>query len=234
MAQTVSSDVTAVARRRYEWSCTRRLTLMSAVIFVLLAACALVSVSPQSGFRTPAAGAAELHRSSGPAVAELVAARHVLCLAPTSSSSVPAPAAPLPKNCQSHSATSGLASLESGSTTNAPVPDPALAAYPSTVTAGANTGHVITLSHHAKPANGTTKNGSSTVHIVFTQAGAERWDAVAGANFHKHVASVLGDHVLSDPIIEPTNTFITTFDGNVQISFGNLSAALAHHFASSL
>ena len=251
-------DVTVLVRRRNEGSCTRRrLTLMSAVTFVLLAACALVSFSPTpSGFRTPAAGAAGLHRSSGPAVADLVSARPVLCLAPASSSSFAAPAAPLPENCQSHYAASGVTPLGSGCTTNAPSPGPALAACPSTPTAGTNAVHsslldpfagksgttryllgpsVITLSHHnAKPAKGATKNGSSTVHIVFTQAGAEPWDAVASANFHKDLACVLGDHVLSDPIIEPTNTSITTFDDKVQIFFGNLSAARAHHFASSL
>jgi preprotein translocase subunit SecD len=94
---------------------------------------------------------------------------------------------------------------------------------------------VITPSHHnAKPTNVTTKNGPTTVHIVFTQAGAERWDTVASANFHKDVAFIFGNHVLSDPTIEPTNSSFTTFDGKVQIIFSNLNAAQAHQFASSL
>ena len=147
--------------------------------------------------------------------------------------------------------------MGSGCTTNAPALGPAFTACPSTPTAGTSvvrsslldslagksgtttryllSPNVITLSHHnAKPTNGTTKNGASTVHIVFTQAGAERWDTAASANCHKYVACVLGDHVLSDPIIEPTNDSITTFDSKVQILFTNLSAARAHQFASSL
>ena len=136
-------DVTLVVPRRNERTCTRRrLTLMSAMTFVLLAACALVSFSPTpSGFRTRAAGAVGLHRWSSPAVADLVSARPVLCLAPASSSSVPAPAAPLPENCQSHNAASGVTPLGSGRTTNAPSPGPALAACPSTPAAGTNAVH---------------------------------------------------------------------------------------------
>jgi preprotein translocase subunit SecD len=92
---------------------------------------------------------------------------------------------------------------------------------------------VITPTHHdAKHV--TSKNSSSTVHIVFTQAGAERWDAVTSANLLKDATLTFGDHVPSDPIVEPTNYSFSTFDGKVQISFGNLSAAQAHQYASSL
>ncbi len=249
--------MTVVIRRGCKRSCTRRrLTLLSIVTFVLLAACALVTFSPTpSGFRTPAAGAAGLHRSSGPGVANLVSARPALCVAPASSSSVPGPAAQLPGSCQSPYAASGAAPLAGGSATNAPVPDPALAAYPSALTTGTHVAHsnlvdtlagtsgtathylvgpnVITPAHH-NAKHVTTKNGSSTVHIVFTQAGAERWDSAASANFHKDAASIVGEYVLSDPIIEPTNASFTTFDPKVQNFFGNLSAAQAHQFASSL
>lgn len=249
-------DATGAVRRSNTRSCARRrVTVVSAVTFLLLVASALVSLSPTpSGFRTAAAGAAGWHRS---AVADLVSARHVLCLASAHSPSVPTPGARLPESCQLRDAAGGVAPLGRGHTTSAPAAGPALVAYPSTLTAGANAGHstlvhslvgkpgtatrhlvgphVVTMSHRdAKPANVTTKNGSSTVHIVFTQAGAERWDTVPSANFLIDVAFLLGYHVLSDPTIEPTNTSFTTLDGKVQILFGNLSAAQAHQFASSL
>jgi SecDF, P1 head subdomain len=252
----VSADSIVAVPRSYGRLCVRRrVNVASAVTFVLLVASALVSFSPTPfGFRTPAAG---LHRLSGSVVADLVSARPVLCSAPGDWPSVRAPAAPLPESCQPQYAPSVVKPLGSGYTTNAPVPDPALAAFPSTLTEGTNAAHsslldslagksgtptryllgprVNTLSHHnAKPANVTTKNGPSIVHIVFTQAGAERWDAVASANLHKVVAFIFGDDALSDPIIEPTNTCFTTFDEKVQIFFGNLSAAQAHQFASTL
>jgi hypothetical protein len=227
---------------------------MSAVTFVLLAACALVSLS---GFRTPAAGLAGSHRSFEPGVADLVSARPVLCLAPAFSLPVPAPAASLLEDCQSHYGASEMTLLPSGLTMNAPVRGPASVACGSTPAAGNSATHstlpdllagksgaathylhgpnVIRLAHHnAKPANGTTKNGSLTVHIVFTQAGVERWDPVAGANFDKDEAGISGDLVLSEPIFEPTNASITRFDSTVEILFGNLCAVQAHHFASSL
>jgi hypothetical protein len=179
----VFGEVTVVDRRGLERSSTRRrLTLMAAVTFVLLAACALVSLSPTpSGFRTPAAGAAGLHRSSGRVVGDVVSA-------------------------QTFQAGRGR-------------PDPG----------------AITPSHHdARPTNGTTKNGSSTVHTVFTQAGVERRDAIASANLYKDVPSAFGDQVLSDPNVETTNTSITAVDSKVQLFFGNICSARVHQFTSSL
>jgi hypothetical protein len=85
-----------------------------------------------------------------------------------------------------------------------------------------------------KPTNGTTKNGASSVHIVFTQAGAERWDALIGANFPKDAPSSLGERAPPDPTVEATDTSVATVDNKVQISFGNISAARVQQFASSL
>ena len=134
------SEVAVVDRRLEGSSTRRRLTLRAAVTFVLLVACALVSLSSTpSAFRTPAAGAAGLHNSSGRVVADVVSAQP--------------------------------------GQTGRDLPGPG----------------AITPSHHdARHTNSPTKNGSSTVHIVFTQAGVERWDAVASANSHKDVPSTLG------------------------------------------
>jgi hypothetical protein len=159
----------------------RRFSLTSAVTFVLLAACALVCLSPSvSGFRTPAAAAAGLHRAPGGIITDLAGG--------------------------------------SGSTNSSPLGP-----------------HAHATSHHsAKPTNGTTKNGASSVHIVFTQAGAERWDALVCANYPKDVPSPLGERAPPDPTVEATDTSVGTVDSTVQISFGNISAAQAQQFASSL
>jgi hypothetical protein len=170
----------------------RRFSLTSAVTFVLLAACALVCLSPTvSGFRAPAAGAVGLHRSPGGVVAVLASAH-------------------------SNSRDAGIEGP--GSPSSSPLSQ-----------------HAHAAPHHSvKPTNGTTKNGASSVHIVFTQAGAERWDAHVVAEFPKDVPALLGERSPPDPTTEATNTSVATVDSKVQISFGNISAARAQQFASSL
>ena len=167
----------------------RRLSLTSAVTFVLLAACALVCLSPTvSGFRTSAAG---LHRSPRVVVGGLASAH-------------------------SNSLDTGV---EGSGSTSSSTPDL----------------HAHAASHHSgKPTNGTTKNGAPSVHTVFTQASTERWDALVGDNSPNDVPSSLGDRAPPDPTVEATNTSATTVDSKVQISFGNISAARAQQFASSL
>jgi len=185
-------DVAALVPRCHDRVIVRRrFSLTSAVMFVLLAACALVCLSPTVRGSTPAAGAAGLHRSPG-----VVADR-----------------------ASAHSDSLDTGVEGPGSSTNSSPLGP----------------HAHAASHHSvKPTNGTTKNGASSVHIVFTQAGAERWDALVGASFFKDVRSSLGERAPPDPTVEATNTSVTTVDSKVQISFGNLSAARAHQFASSL
>ena len=170
----------------------RRFSVTSAVTFVLLAACALVCLSPTvSGFRTSASGTTGLHESSRVVVGDLASAH-------------------------SDSLDTGLEGP--GFTKSSPVSQ-----------------HAHAASHHSvKPTNGTTKNGASSVHIVFTQAGAERWDALVGATFPKDVPCSLGERAPPDSTVEATNTSPATVDCKVQISFGNLSAARAQQFASSL
>jgi hypothetical protein len=85
-----------------------------------------------------------------------------------------------------------------------------------------------------KPTNGTTQNGTSSVHIVFTQAGVERWEALIGEPLPKGIPCSLGERAPPDPTVEATNTSLTTVDSKVQISFGNLNAARVQQFTSSL
>lgn len=251
-------EVTVVDRRRLERSSTRRrLTLLAAVTFALLVACALVSLSPTpSGLRTPAAGAAGLHTSSSRVVADVGSAQRVPCF-PSSSSPVRAPTFFHAESCQSPYVASAVTPLASACSTSVQSLIPASIACPSTPTADALAAHpiglgsgvgksgeatrdlpgpgAITPSHHdAKPTNGTTKNGSSTVHIVFTQAGVERREAIASATLYKDAPSTLGDQVLSDPTIEMTKPSITAVDNKVQLFFGNISSARVHQFTSSL
>lgn len=169
----------------------RRLSLTSAVTFVLLGACALVCLSPtMNGRRVTAAGAAGLHGSSTSVVADLASAH---------------------SNSRN---TSG----EGPETNRAPLGE-----------------HAHAASHHSvKPTNGTTQNGTSSVHIVFTQAGVERWEALIGEPLPKGIPCSLGERAPPDPTVEATNTSLTTVDSKVQISFGNLNAARVQQFTSSL
>jgi hypothetical protein len=230
---------------------------MAAVTFALLVACALVSLSPApSGHRIPAAGAAGLHRSSGSVVSDVVSAQPVPCFA-LSSSPLQASVFLHAENCRSHDVASAVCPFGSECSRSVQSLIPASTACTSTRTAyivaahpsglGSGVGQsgpatrgllgpgVITPSHHdTKPTNGTTKNGSPTAHIVFTQAGIERRDAVASANLYKDVPSAFGDQVLSDPTVETTNTSITEVDNKVQLFFGNICSARVHQFTSSL
>jgi hypothetical protein len=209
-----------VVTRRSERSPVRRgLTLASVVTFVLLVTCALVSFSPSHGFRTPGAGATGLHHSARPS-AIVVSARSG-CSAPTAGTG------PAPATCNALIAHNGA--IHAGSSNSD-------AAKTTAATRHLVGSSAVTPSRHdTSPTNGTTKNGSSAVHIVFTQAGAERWDALTSTNFHKDLAGTSADRLLRDLHAEQSsNTSSTVFDDDVRILSSNLSAAKTHQFASSL
>ncbi len=246
-------DVLAVVPTRDERSFTRRrLALMSAVTFVLLAACALVCLSSApNGFRSPTVGAAGVESSSVRVVTDPPALR-ISCVAPAST----APSTSPTENCRSDNTASAVTPAGSGCSTKVPSLSPASTVCPGALTADATAMHsrwldagasrsgttlrnvlgggAITPSHHhVKRSNGTTRNGSSVVHIVFTQAGTERWDSTS-TSLPRDVPSLLEDQVVSDSITQLANTSIATVDNKVQISFGNISAARTQQFSSSL
>jgi hypothetical protein len=96
-----------------------------------------------------------------------------------------------------------------------------------------HSGQTSSSHHDAKPRNGTTGNGTSTIHTVFTQAGTERWDS-AGNDLDKSGPGPLGDVLRSEPLTDSTDASFTPYDDSVQLHFNNLEAVEAHHSASSL
>jgi len=77
------------------------------------------------------------------------------------------------------------------------------------------------------------QSGQWAVEYTLTAAGAARWDQVAQANFHAYVAIDLDALVQSAPIIQPTQSTFTSFQGKGQIS-GNFTQAGAQNLALAL
>jgi preprotein translocase subunit SecD len=77
------------------------------------------------------------------------------------------------------------------------------------------------------------QTGQWTVTVHLSSAGAVAFDRIAEENFHQFVAIDVGGKVVSTPIIQPTQTSFSSFDGEVQIS-GTLNASNAHAVARSI
>jgi hypothetical protein len=77
----------------------------------------------------------------------------------------------------------------------------------------------------------TPQTGQWVVDYTTTTRGAARWDKVARQNFHLLLAVDVGGVVYSAPIIQPTQTSFSSFEGRGEIS-GNLTKADAQHLAS--
>lgn len=67
-----------------------------------------------------------------------------------------------------------------------------------------------------------------------TSQGARQWDKVAKENLHRILAVDVDGVVVSAPIIEPTQTSFTSFDGNGEISGGRLTHAEAQRIAAAM
>ncbi len=81
-----------------------------------------------------------------------------------------------------------------------------------------------------------TQNQTGQWVVDYTLAGAAGstlWDKVAQANFHQLLGIELDGNVYSAPIIQPTQTGFTSFDGRGEIS-GNLSQADAQNLAQAM
>jgi preprotein translocase subunit SecD len=128
------------------------------------------------------------------------------------------------------------------------MPDPAMAGYPSsthdspthTVLLGGLTSGLrdrerwvlgpseMRLSTSDVESASAQKNqtGQWIVVVHLSSAGAAKFDRVAQENFHQFVAIDMGGKVVSAPIIQPTQTSSSSFDGVMQIS-GSLTASNA-------
>ncbi|HXX91468.1 MAG TPA: protein translocase subunit SecD [Acidimicrobiales bacterium] len=77
------------------------------------------------------------------------------------------------------------------------------------------------------------QSGEWAVEYTLTANGAARWDQVAQQNFHAMVAIDLDAQVQSAPIIQPTQSTFSSFQGKGQIS-GNFTEAGAKNLALAL
>ena len=75
------------------------------------------------------------------------------------------------------------------------------------------------------------QTGQWVVNYTMTKRGSALWDKVAEENFHKILGIDFNGKVVSAPIIQPSQSVFTAFDGAGEIS-GNLTkaeaVALAH------
>jgi preprotein translocase subunit SecD len=77
------------------------------------------------------------------------------------------------------------------------------------------------------------QTGQWVVVLHLSSGGAAALDRVAEQNFHQFVAIDMGGEVVSAPIIQPTQTSFSSFDGSMQIS-GSLTAANARAVAAAI
>jgi hypothetical protein len=193
-----------------------------------------------------------------------VTVRPVVCFAPpyapTASAAV---TAPLPTSCPAQYRVNGIVPNPGaqGYSSNNAAEDPALAGYPSTPAssatpkgdvllgligakgaAGSGQRYVLgpvqfVLSPHAAIASARavrSPTGQVEIKIVFTVSGSARWDATARADFHQQMAFVFNGKVVTAPLIEPTESGFSSFNGRSVVSGGNLTMKEARQIAAAL
>ena len=72
----------------------------------------------------------------------------------------------------------------------------------------------------------TENSGQWTVDLVLTPKGSAQWDQFSEGSFHAITGVVVNGHVVSAPIMQPTQSVPTSFHGQLQISGG-----FTHHQA---
>ncbi len=75
--------------------------------------------------------------------------------------------------------------------------------------------------------------GEWVVNYTMSAAGSVLWDRITNENFHQELAIELNGVVYSAPIIQPTQTSFTSFDGKGEIS-GSLTKADAMRLANAM
>ena len=247
----------AKQRRRRRW------LLSGIVSLVVLAALGLTIASAAGrgggGSPRPAPIPASLAGAGHPSAS--LSIRPVLCYAPPFALSPgQAPSTGTLPVCSASSAltASNLAVTPNAnnvngytSNTNAHA-DPQFATYPSTSSADATTGATVLLpgapgagssryvlgpagvtNAAVKSASAHLANGVWTINLDLTRTGSAQWDAMAHAQFHQIIGVDVNGQVISAPIIQPTQTTFTPFNGQVQIS-GSFTGGQAKKLASEL
>jgi hypothetical protein len=192
-----------------------------------------------------------------------VSIRPVLCLAPAYSPTAATSSRTLPVTCAAQYRVGGVTPNPSvnGYSFNSASADPALAADPTTSTAGIHQRNSVLLGSlsvagqsgqgqryllgplqfvltprsdvaSASALRGPT--GSPEVQIVFTNSGARRWNVTAKSDFHQELAFVFDGKVVSAPLIEPSQSSFTSFGNTSEITGGSLTISEARQVAAAL
>jgi hypothetical protein len=130
-------------------------------------------------------------------------------------------------------------------TTNNIQPDPAFATYPSTPSSNDASADTVLLPgipgegpHRyvlgpaqlsgtgVASASAGSSNGQWLVNITLTNAGSIAWDALASQQFHQVIGVDLNGHIISAPIIQPTQSSVSSFHGQIEIG-GDFTQAQA-------
>jgi len=211
------------------------------------------------GITLPAAAA--LHRGSKSS--DVVYFRSVLCFAPAYNPAAPDPGplsasscSPASRLSESNLGVTPNSNTAGGFTTLNVDPDAALAGVPSTSAAKETAAATVLLPGFSKgvlpgvaryvlgPAEMTSasvaeasasrnQTGAWVVDYTVTKRAAVLWDKVAEDNFHELLGIDFQGKVVSAPIIQPTQSSFTSFNGLGEIS-GNLTKAEALALAHAL
>jgi preprotein translocase subunit SecD len=84
----------------------------------------------------------------------------------------------------------------------------------------------MTSASIAKASVSRYQTGAWVVNYTMTKRGAASWDKVAEENFHKVLGIDFEGKVVSAPLIQPTQSSFSSFDGQGTIS-GNFTKAEA-------
>jgi hypothetical protein len=232
-------------------------------ILIISIAVLLVGVLVALLMTTASNGSGTTHDASKPSTVATghttVLIRPVLCFAypyvATQRKTGPVPACAAPYLLTAAALNVSPNSAQVGYSLNTPEPDPALAGYPSstrdsptrTVLLGGLAGGSrvrqrwllgpteVRLSAADVQSASAQKNqaGQWIVTVQLSSGGAASFDRVAEENFHQFMAIDMGGKVVSTPIIQPTQTSFSSFDGAMQIS-GSLTASSARAVAAAI
>jgi hypothetical protein len=243
-------------RRRYSVIAAAVLSAVVALVVALIIVAGPGSNHPSASQVTPPPAALLSSRLPGP-----VTVRPVDCLAPAYSAVAPAPAHrhPLPTGCPAQYRVGPASPNPSvdGYSYSDGTDDPALATSRTTLSPnrtpnqrvllgllGSDSGQryllgpvQFVMTPHTIVASATADRaptGAAEVNIVFTAAGAKKWNAAAKSDFHQELAVVVDGRVVSAALIEPSQHSFTSFDDQSTISGGNLTLHEARQIAATL
>ncbi len=234
----------AKQRRRHRWL----ITGIATFVFVVLLGIVVGLLALQGGGDSPRPVARPSLASPAAAVAGTAfSIRPVLCYAPPFSvASGQAPSTgPLPE-CSASTQLTGsnlqvtpASNNVNGYTSNNIIPDPNFTTYPSTISANNKQNQELLLPGTGAAGSGryvlgpagltrsaiaharaTHYPGQWTINLTLTPKGSAQWNTLAEQTFHEITGVVINGQVVSAPIMQPTQSSFTSFNGQLQISGG--------------